>query len=86
VFHVPVSLGNLDSDAIQVELYANAPNGGSPLRQVMTRGERLADGNGYVYSARVPAAHQAADYTPRLIPQHTEAAVPLEATQILWQR
>jgi starch phosphorylase len=52
----------------------------------MTRGERLTDANGHIYSARVPASRPAAHYTPRLIPSHPEAAVPLEATQILWQR
>jgi hypothetical protein len=26
------------------------------------------------------------DYTPRIVPHHPAAAVPLEATQILWQR
>ena len=86
VFQISVSLGGLDPNAVQVELYANSPNGAAPLRQVMTRGERLTGANGYVYSARVPASQPAADYTPRLIPSHPEAAVPLEATQILWQR
>ena len=82
----PVYLGALDPDAIQVELYANALNGAAPLRQAMTSGERLPDANGYVYSARVPAERPAADYTPRIIPHHPEAAVPLEAAQMLWQR
>jgi starch phosphorylase len=86
VFQVPVYLGGLDPDAIQVELYAESSNGAAPLRQVMTRGERLPDASGHVYSARVPASHPAADYTARLIPHHPDAAVPLEATQILWQR
>jgi starch phosphorylase len=52
----------------------------------MTRGERLTDGNGYTYSARVPASRPAAEYTARIVPHHPEAAVPLEAAQILWQR
>jgi glycogen phosphorylase len=86
VFQIPVYLGALDPEAVQVELYAASPNGASPLRQVMTRGERLTDANGHVYSARVPASHPATDYTPRIIPNHPEAAVPLEAAQILWQR
>jgi hypothetical protein len=53
---------------------------------VMTCGERLTDAQGHVYSARVPASHPATDYTPRIIPNHPEAEVPLEAAQILWQR
>jgi starch phosphorylase len=86
VFQIAVHLGALDPDAVQVELYANALNGAAPLRQAMTRGERLPDASGYVYSARVPAERPAADYTPRIIPHHPEAAVPLEAPQILWER
>jgi starch phosphorylase len=86
VFQIPVYLGALDPEAVQVELYAESPNGAAPLRQVMTRGERLSDANGHVYSARVPASHSAADYTPRIIPHYPEAAVPLEAVQILWRR
>jgi glycogen phosphorylase len=87
VFQIPVYLGELDPDGVPVELYANSLNGGSPLRQVMTRGDPLADAtNGYVFRACVPASRPATDHTPRLIPNHPEAAVPLEATQILWQR
>jgi alpha-glucan phosphorylase-like protein len=78
--------GGLDPNAVQVELYAESPNGAAPLRLVMTRGERLTDAKGYVYSARVPASNPATDYTPRIIPNHPEAAVPLEAAQILWRR
>jgi glycogen phosphorylase len=86
VFQIPVYLGGLDPDAVQVELHAESTNGAAPLRQVMTRGERLTDANGHVYSARAPASRPAADYTARIIPHHPEAAVPLEAAQILWQR
>jgi glycogen phosphorylase len=82
-FQVPVYLGGLDPQAVQVELYAESPNGTAPLRLAMTRGERLIDATGHVYSARVPVTHPASDYTPRLIPHHPEAAVPLEAAQIL---
>ncbi len=51
VLQVPVYLGAIDPDAVQVEPYANALNGAAPLRQAMTRGERLPDVSGYVYSA-----------------------------------
>jgi starch phosphorylase len=38
VFQIPVYLGALDPEAVQVELYAESSNGAAPLRQVMTRG------------------------------------------------
>ena len=87
VFQLPVYVGELDPDAVRVELYADPEHGGAPLRQVMTRGAPLAGAtNGYTFRACVPAALPATAYTPRLIPYHPEAAVPLEAAQILWQR
>jgi starch phosphorylase len=87
VFQLPVYVGELDPDTIRVELYADPEHGGAALRQVMTRGVPLAGAtNGYMFSACVPACRPAAAYTPRLIPYHPEAAVPLEAAQILWQR
>jgi len=54
----------------------------------MTRdtGAEQASTNECLYSARVPATRPAVDYTPRLIPHNGEAIVPLEASQILWQR
>jgi starch phosphorylase len=87
--HVTVELylGGLDSDAVRVELYADAGDGGAPERHVMVRRRGLAGSvNGYEYAVEVPATRPAADYTPRLIPHHPAALVPLEAREICWQR
>jgi glycogen phosphorylase len=86
VFEVQVYLSGLDPNTVHVELYADGVNGGEPVRQEMTRGGRLVDANGYIYSAQVPSTRQAADYTPRVIPRQSVAGVPLEAARILWQR
>ena len=84
-FQVQVFLDDLDPDAVSAELYAESPNGSAPSRHPMNRGERLVgSANGFTYTARIPAARPAADYTPRLIPQHSGAIVPLEAPYILW--
>jgi starch phosphorylase len=84
-FQVHVYLDELDPEAVKVELYAEGLNGGAPIRQAMNRGERLiGSANGFIYTARVPATRPAADYTPRLIPYHSGASVPLEASFILW--
>ena len=86
-FHVQVYLGEFDPDAIEVELYADSPSGGVPVRQKMTRGDQLVGATkGWIYFAQVPAQRCAEDFTPRLIPRHPDAAVPLEAAQIKWQR
>ena len=86
-FTVQVHLGGLNPEAVRVELFADPVDGGEPGRQAMARGRKL-DGpaTGYEYAASVPASRSAADYTPRLVPHHPDAAVPLEATEILWQR
>jgi len=86
-FHVQVYLDELDPDAIEVELYADSPSGGAPARKKMTRGDQLVGATkGWMYVAQVPAQRLAEDFTPRLIPRHPDAAIPLEAAQIKWQR
>lgn len=85
LFRVQVFLGDMNSDAISVELYANGEKHAGPIIEKMSRGERLAGGEtGYTYTALVPATRLAADYTPRLVPQREAALVPLEAPFILW--
>ena len=87
VFEVDVYLNQLDANAAQVELYADGVNGDGPVRQEMERVRQLAGASGgYAYTARVPAARPAGDYTVRVAPHHDGVAVPLEAARILWQR
>jgi starch phosphorylase len=86
-FEVEVELGSLDPSSVRVELYAEGGNGAEPHRQEMRRtGPMAGHSNSWVYKAVAPAARRATEYTPRLLPQHPTAAVPLEAGQILWQR
>ena len=84
-FEVPVYLGGLDPDAVRVELFANGTNGQGPLLKPMSRGVQLP-GDGFVYTASVAATRPAGDFTPRVIPYHPNASVPVEASQILWQK
>jgi starch phosphorylase len=85
VFEVQVYLQNLDPSAVRVELYADGVDGPARREMLRVRPVEGADG-GYVYGASAPATRPAADYTPRVIPDHAGVAVPLEAPQILWQR
>jgi starch phosphorylase len=86
-FEVQVYLDDIPPEAVRVELYADPVDGADPVRQPMDRGAPLAGvGNGYVYRATVPAGRPAADYTPRVVPEHPAAVVPLEANRILWYR
>ncbi|MCB2180553.1 MAG: alpha-glucan family phosphorylase [Desulfobulbaceae bacterium] len=87
LFQVEVYLEELSPAAVRVELYAEAlPQDANPVRVTMDRGDMLAGpGVGYLYHAAVPAGRPARDYTPRVIPYHAEASVPLEAHFILWR-
>lgn len=86
-FETQVYLNGLEPNAVRVELYAEGINGDNPVRKEMKRGPKLVGAeNGYVYGAQVPATRPATDYTARVIPYRESLAVPLEASQILWQR
>ena len=85
LFHVQVFLDDIDPDAVRVELYAESEKDAAAITQPMDRGEPLVGAaRGFTYSAFVPTTRPAADYTPRLVPQHVGAFVPLEAPFILW--
>jgi starch phosphorylase len=86
-FSVQVYLDELHQDAVQVELYAETGPGDKPIRQTMTRCQALVgSAGGYLYSAQIPAARPASDYTPRIVPYKAGASVPLEAAEVRWQR
>ena len=87
-FEVPVYLGELTPDFVSVELYADPLDEDGPLvRLPMTRGELLPGAvNAYTYRGEAPATRPAEHYTPRIIPAHPAASVPLEDSHILWQR
>ena len=88
-FEVQVYLGRADPESVQVEIYADI-SGSKPLRQPMRRGNSLGDSaGGYLYSRRAAVSRRSphvGDYTPRVIPAHRGLFLPLEASQILWQR
>jgi glycogen phosphorylase len=85
LFQVQVFLGDINPDAVRVELYANAQKDAAAITRPMNRRERLVGAaSGFTYTAFVPTTRPAADYTPRLVPQHVGAFVPLEAPFILW--
>jgi glycogen phosphorylase len=85
LFQVQVFLDDLSPDEVSVELFANGQEGSAPVVHTTTRGERLIGvTNGFNYTALIPASRPAADYTPRLVPHHAGASVPLEAHFILW--
>jgi glycogen phosphorylase len=87
LFEVQVFFNDFDPNAARVELYADGAGGVAPVQQEMKCARSLDSApGGYVYSAAVSAARLPAEYTARVRPYFDGVAVPLEATQILWQR
>ena len=90
IFSVLVDLSEIAADAVRVELYANGSGSDSPVVEIMVRNEPAEvpaanrQGNS-LYTASVSSSRPASDYTARIVPYHTEARVPLEVAQILWE-
>jgi len=85
VFRVQVYLGEIPAESVTVELYAEPRPGSAPERHAMRRDHALSGAaGGYQYVAEVAADRPAGEYTPRVVPAHAEAIVPIEAPQIRW--
>jgi glucan phosphorylase len=64
-FELEVWLGELDPHSVRIELYADGPGGGPPVRIEMNRGHRQAGTVGsFEYSAVMSAGRPSSDYTP----------------------
>ncbi len=86
-FEVELFLNGLDPHAVRVELCADGPDGGDPVRADMTCARPQPDpASPWVYHATVPTTRPANDYTARVIPRRSGVAIPLEFARILWQR
>jgi starch phosphorylase len=86
VVTVQVYLDELNPQAVRVELFAANEPSLPEVRQTM-QGQPLAGaGNAFSFSATVAADRPADRFTPRIVPEHAGARVPLECPQILWYR
>ena len=86
-FAVQVWVDELPPDAVAVELFAEEDPHTPSERHVMQRELPLVGTEaGFTYTAIVPAERAAEDYTPRIVPRHDAARVPLECNRILWYR
>lgn len=86
-FEVQVYLDELAADTVSVQIYAEPLDDGEPFSQELTRCEALiGTANAFIFRGAVPADRPQADYTPRILPVHAMAEVPLEANFILWYR
>jgi starch phosphorylase len=86
-FAAQVYLGELAPTAVCVQLYADSPAADKPLVTEMRRDHPLPGSvNGFVYTAVVAADRPADDFTPRIIPWHSNAMIPAEENRVHWAR
>jgi starch phosphorylase len=70
---------------VTVELYAESRDDGGAERHVLRRDRPLRGAaGGFLYTGDAPAGRPPGDYTPRVVPAHPEAAIPIEARCIAW--
>ena len=86
-FEILVYLDELPVNLVQVELYAEQSGDREAFRVALERGAPLVGAAGsHVFHGVAPADRPLSDYTPRIVPAHELALVPLEANHILWYR
>jgi len=86
-FAAEVHLGALSASMVQVQLYADAVDGLSVVCEVMQPDTGVPDAAGVsVYRASVLSARPSGHFTPRIVPYHPEARVPIETPLIVWPR
>ena len=84
-FTAEVHLGSLLAAMVQVELYADAVDGLSTVREVMRPDAGPSGQAGTsIYRASVSSARPSWHFTPRIVPHHPEARIPIEAPLIAW--
>jgi starch phosphorylase len=87
LFQVQVYLDGIPPEAVCVELYADASGALERASHPLLRAAPMVGANnGYLYTGTVLADRPIANYTPRVIPAHISANVPLEASFITWYR
>lgn len=85
-FTVQVYLGDIPHESVAVQLYADAVPGDDAPTCIDLAVQCVIPGarNGWVYSGEVSAKRPAGHYTPRIVPRHEGANVPLECPLICW--
>ncbi|TQV70199.1 glycosyltransferase family 1 protein [Exilibacterium tricleocarpae] len=86
IFQVPVYLGGVAPDAVDVQLFADAP---APAQQpfcVSMQNRANIEGalNSYLYTLAVETRRPAVDFTSRVVAYHAAAQVPAESALIVW--
>jgi starch phosphorylase len=85
---VQVHLGSVPPEMVLVELYADPVNDAESVRQALGRTNEMPGSmNAYLYRSSAPASSRPSwHFTPRIVPHHPEARIPIEAPIIVWSR
>jgi starch phosphorylase len=86
LFELQVFFGEVDPQAVRVQLYAEAGLEPVALQEMIPAPNLANDQWCCIYHASVAANRPASDYTARIVPHFPGVAVPLEDRLILWQR
>ncbi len=86
-FWVSLSLGRVEPGAVRVELYAD-PVGGSPVVRapMIPRSGGDPRAGTRVFECTIATSRPASDFTPRVVPFHPNAHLPLELPLVTWRR
>jgi starch phosphorylase len=86
VYTVPVYLGEVEADDVEVEIYAE-PTPSEPASTFKLARNATISGttNGYLYTGNVPASRPADHHTVRIVPHHPSVRIPNELAMILWR-
>jgi starch phosphorylase len=86
-FSVPVWLGAIRPEEVRVEVYANPEHPQPPVVQPMTPVEAIpGEADASIYRVSFESDRAASQFTPRVVPWHPAARVPMEVPLIAWQR
>lgn len=85
-FRIAVCLGDLPTDSVRIELFANSEDDAMPEIHLMSlhAADSPAPGS-LTFEVELATTRPASDYTVRAIPQHVDSSIPLEANAICWQ-
>jgi glycogen phosphorylase len=84
---VPVYLGELVPDSVQVEMFADQ-TAEYPPEAIALHQEHAIPGstNGYIFSGSIPETRPLKDYTVRVVPSFPDTYLPAELPLIAWQK
>jgi starch phosphorylase len=82
---VPVTLGDTDPKGVKVEIYADPAEGRAMVCQALQRSAPIPGTiNGFFYVTEIEDTRPLEHLTPRVVPFHEHALVPLELPLIHW--